>query len=163
MSSLRALAEQLRIRHGRLEDGELVLPGKRGFIAEWEAGRLAWCVMPYRLKRAAVKSAPGPFSHLLTAAAKDERLVLEVRAAGEGIFTFVEGDLEHVARRWAQCRFRREVSEEERARLAALSVEHSPLRRTSLGAGKRPALASSAAKQGEEPTQPHNARTGGAS
>ena len=119
---MRELARKYRLKVQRQPDGTLVVPGKRGFLYRHAPDRLGWALV-YR------NGNGRPTAHLKQAAKKDPKLDLHVEGDEEAIFLFEKGDLVHVAKRWAQCRFRRRVSPGERGRLRALSRRHSPFRK----------------------------------
>ena len=132
------LAEAAGLKVRRYPDDELVIEGKRGRIVDQGDGRFAWFLLFERPafgpdgKRLSAGDERGPgttygpwpgiSSALKNRAKRDPALRLEDEADEEAIFSFAPEALEHVARQWCRCRFKRRISEETRARLADLSA-----------------------------------------
>lgn len=109
-AALVELARAAHLRPTRDVDGTAHVVGKFGDVCAYGAGRLAWClfganVTAKRLRALMRAHVPG----LLT---------VEQEGDEEAVFTFAPEDLVQVAR-LAGCRFRRVLSDEHRAALAA--------------------------------------------
>jgi len=95
-----ALAREHRLHHDRLEDGEVVIPsrrGDRGFVYFVEPGRLGWCHIdeaPFRVKSA----------HLLGKAKAEPMFTIGIEGDVEFTAEFDVSDLGDVATRWVQAR-----------------------------------------------------------
>lgn len=107
---MRDLACMLRLRYRRTEDGQTIIPGKRGFIYRHGPDRLGWALV-YDYRQAE------PTARWKEKAKRDPRLHVEVEGDEEAVLTFAPEDLPHIARRWCQAKFRRTPTP---AQLAAL-------------------------------------------
>jgi hypothetical protein len=93
---LLALARARRWKHDRLEDGEVVLPGKTGFIYRVAEGTLGWCCIdepPYRVPRGTK-----------IRALKELFFAVTLEGDAEFVALFSEDRLDEVASRWVRCR-----------------------------------------------------------
>jgi hypothetical protein len=116
-ASLIEIARAHRLRHGRLEDGEVVIPGKRGFVY-LDGHRLRWCLIREE-----------PFDGFRGATLKNRALrdpMFEVLLEGdeEAVFAFDEEHLDEVAARWCRCRRRRVLAPEHRQAVVARGREN---------------------------------------
>lgn len=154
-AAFRALLDAAGIRCVRAADGELLAPGRRGYVTAHDGRLLSWSLIHERpaygpdgrLLTIAVGRPPstryGPWpkvsSRTKDAAKEDRCLQLRVECDCEAEFLFEPAHLAHVARRWCRCRFRRRLSPDAVERLRERGRQ---LARTSRRAGPRLSVAS---------------------
>ena len=121
---MRELAQRHRLKCRRAEDGEVVIPGKRGFIYRHSEDLLGWAlVYDYRSEQ--------PSSRWKEMAKQDPLLHLEVEGDEEAIFLFNPDDLPSVARQWCKARFRRRARQADLVNLSKTKL--APTRADSSG------------------------------
>ena len=124
MSSLRELARRNRLKYRRGEDGEVIIPGRKGHVGVWSNEMLYWCLTyDYEME--------APTARYKLLAMRDPLLNLVSEADEEGVFSFAPEDLLHIATKWCKARIRRRANPTDLANLSRARM--APTGRVSAG------------------------------